>query len=102
MTTDRKQALTILIQDSQGRDVGGLILLDQGNRQHRCDWYGGCTHQAIIAIVPSTFGAAPQLACSTHFSNMHLAIWRQTNPPRLVIKDGARLLAKNEKVRKAS
>lgn len=101
MRSDR-QALCLMLQDGQGQDVGGLVLLDQGHRQLRCDWFGGCTHLAVAAIVPSTRGAAPQLACGMHLANMHLAIWKPHNPPRLVVKNAARLLARNDQVKAAS
>jgi len=97
--TERKPALCLLIQDREGHDLGGLVLLDQGNRQLNCDWFAGCTHKAIAAIVPTTQGAAPQLACGTHLPNMHLAIWRDKNPPRLLVRDGSRMLARNDQVR---
>ena len=91
-------ALTIQLQDKEGHDLGGLIFLDQGNRQHTCDWFGGCTHHAVVAVMPSTKSGAPQLACGTHLPNIFLAIWRHSNPPRLIVKDAHKLLARNEKV----
>ncbi len=97
--SERRQALCLLLRDSEGHDLGGIILLDQGNRQLKCNWFGSCSNHAVIAIVPSTKNAAPQLACGTHFPNMYLAIWRQHNPPRFLVKDGSRLLARNEQVR---
>jgi len=96
--TEQKKALALLLQDREGRDLGGFIILDQGHRRLSCDWLGVCTNQAIIAIVPSVARAAPQLACGSHAPNMFLSIWRNANPPRLLVKDGSRLLAKNDQV----
>ncbi len=96
--SEQKKALALLLQDREGRDLGGFIILDQGHRRLSCDWYGVCTSQAIIAIVPSVRNAAPQLACGSHAPNMFLAIWKTANPPRLLVKDGSRLLSKNDKV----
>jgi hypothetical protein len=99
MSSERRQALCLLMQDREGRDVGGLILLDQGHRRLNCDWFGTCTNKAVAAVVPKEKRAAPQLACGTHLPNMFLSIWRTANPPRLLVRDGSRLLARNDQVR---
>lgn len=99
MSEERKQALWLGFQDKEGHDLGGLIILDQGHRRLHCDWFGTCTKQAVVAIVPRDPRAAPQLACGGHVSNMYLAIWRPVNPPKILVKNGAAILAKNDQVR---
>jgi hypothetical protein len=88
----------IQFEDAEGQAIGGLVLLDQGNRQLRCDWFGVCGNQAVIAVSPSTRGAAPQLACPAHLPNIFLSIWKTRNPPRLRVRDGSALLARNDQV----
>jgi hypothetical protein len=98
MSTAPKQALGLFIQDKEGRSIGGLVILDQGNRRLPCDWYAGCVHHAVVAVIPREPTAAPQLACGTHLAAIHLSIWQPNNPPRFIIKNVARMLARNDKV----
>lgn len=90
-------AIEIMLEDREGRTVGGLVLLDQGHRQLPCDWFGTCGNQAVVAVSPSVPRAAPQLACQAHLPNIFLSIWQTHNPPRLRVRDGSRLLALNDK-----
>lgn len=91
-------AVSVRMQDNQGNTVGGLILLDQGNRRLTCDWeWGACTKQAVAAVYPSTPGSAPQLACLDHLAMMHNSLWSHTNPPRLLVQEASFMLGRNEK-----
>jgi hypothetical protein len=91
-------AQEILFEDAEGQVIGGLVLLGQGHRQLRCDWFGTCGNQAVIAVSPSVRRAAPQLACLVHLPNIFLSIWQAHKPPRLRVRDGSALLARNEQV----
>src|SRR5882724_1443034 len=85
-------AYGIQLIDRMGQRIGGLILLDHGNRQHKCDWLAGCGNTAIIAVMPSVRGAEPQLACADHLGKIHGSIWQSVNPPEIRAVDATPIL----------
>lgn len=92
----------IVMYDSQNRKIGGVILLDQGHRQLKCDWLEGCGHRAVIAIMSRDPSGPPQLACAGHFARMFGSIWKPVKPPRVRMIEAGEFLARNDQVRQAS